>query len=320
MITIALFNNRGGAGKTTFAYHLAHMFPRLGYRTLAVDLDPQANLTAAFFDEDVLEKVWDEAVAGLTVLNCLQPMLEGTGDIAKPAPLWIDSDRQLAVLCGDLGLSRFEDKTALSATTGFYRMIQEAGRGVNADVALVDLGPNLGAINRSALLACDCLVVPLAADLLSLQGLKNLGPAVREWRSVWNDMRGRAKADFDLPAGVMRPLGYVMLQHAVRTDRPAKWYGKWLERVPEVYRTAVLGETEATLLPHQDHCLATLRNYRSLMPMAQEARKPMFDLTPADGAIGSHAQLVRVCEQDFRHLAVRVAEAAGLQSDSPTED
>ena len=45
----------------------------------------------------------------------------------------------------------------------------------------------------------------------------------------------------------------------------------------------------------------TLRNYRSLMPMAQEARKPMFDLSPADGAIGSHAQ-----------LAEAIAEASGL--------
>ena len=65
------------------------------------------------------------------------------------------------------------------------------------------------------------------------------------------------------------------------------------------------------VLTAADHCLATLRNYRSLMPMAQ-ARKPIFDLTPADGAIGSHAQLVRVCEQDFRNLAEKVAEAAGL--------
>lgn len=53
--TIALFNNKGGVGKTTLTYHLAHMVARLGWRVLAVDLDPQANLTSAFFDEDALE-------------------------------------------------------------------------------------------------------------------------------------------------------------------------------------------------------------------------------------------------------------------------
>ncbi len=323
MITIALFNNKGGVGKTTLAYHLAHMFPRLGYRVLAVDLDPQANLTSMFFDESTLEALWDDEVFGETVLKCVQPILDGTGDIAPSAT--VDAGPMIYVLCGDLGLSRFEDKlseswpkgfandqAALRATSAFHRMIQLAGRVVGADVVLVDVGPNLGAINRAALLAADYLLVPLAADLFSLQGLKNLGPTVREWRARWRDMRAMAKVNFELPSGEMRPLGYVMLQHAMRADRPAKWYEKWLRRVPEVYRTAVLGEGDHGVLSSQNHCLATLRNYRSLMPMAQEARKPIFDLTPADGAIGSHAQLVRVCEQDFRNLAEKVAEAAGL--------
>ena len=330
MITIALFNNKGGVGKTTLAYHLTYMFQRLGYGVLAVDLDPQANLTSAFFDDDTLEKVWDENVFGQTVLTCVQPILDGTGDIAPAVPLRMNP---VDVLCGDLGLSRFEDKlseswpkgfandqAALRATSAFYRMIQDAGVRTHADIALVDVGPNLGAINRSALLAADFLLVPLASDLFSLQGLKNLGPTVREWRAVWKDMLAKAKVNFALPPGRMQPLGYVMLQHAVRADRPAKWYEKWLQRVPGVYRESVLGEGAQSTLPGEDHCLGTLRNYRSLMPMAQEARKPMFDLSPADGAIGSHAQLVRVCERDFRNLAEAIAKACGLAAAKATAD
>lgn len=328
MITIALFNNKGGVGKTTLAYHLTYKFQRLGYGVLAVDLDPQANLTSAFFDDDTLEKVWDENVFGQTVLTCVQPILDGTGDIAPAVPLRMNP---VDVLCGDLGLSRFEDKlseswpkgfandqAALRATSAFYRMIQDAGVRTQADIALVDVGPNLGAINRSALLAADFLLVPLASDLFSLQGLKNLGPTVREWRAVWKDMLAKAKVNFALPPGRMQPLGYVMLQHAVRADRPAKWYEKWLQRVPGVYRESVLGEGAQSSLPGEDHCLGTLRNYRSLMPMAQEARKPMFDLSPADGAIGSHAQLVRVCERDFRNLAEAIAKACGLAAANAT--
>lgn len=330
MITIALFNSKSGVGKTTLAYHLTYMFQRLGYGVLAVDLDPQANLTSAFFDDDTLEKVWDEKVFGQTVLTCVQPILDGTGDIAPAVPLRINP---VDVLCGDLGLSRFEDKlseswpkgfandqAALRATSAFYRMIQDAGVRTQADIALVDVGPNLGAINRSALLAADFLLVPLASDLFSLQGLKNLGPTVRDWRAIWKDMLAKAKVNFALPEGRMQPLGYVMLQHAVRADRPAKWYGKWLQCVPGVYREAVLGEGAQTSLPGEDHCLGTLRNYRSLMPMAQEARKPMFDLSPADGAIGSHAQLVRVCERDFRYLAEAIAKACGLAGAKATAD
>ena len=51
---------------------------------------------------------------------------------------------------------------------------------------LVDVGPNLGAINRAAPVAADHVVVPLAPDLFSLQGLRNLGPTLRRWREEWH--------------------------------------------------------------------------------------------------------------------------------------
>lgn len=61
--------------------------------------------------------------------------------------------------------------------------------------------------------------------------------------------------------------------------------------------------------PQDDpECLATLRHYRSLIPMGQEARKPIFHLTSADGAIGSHAQAVQEAYKDFQQLAEKILE------------
>lgn len=326
MITIALFNNKGGVGKTTLVYHLSHMFSRIGYPTVAVDLDPQANLTSAFFDEDELEKLWADSTQ--TIMASISPILEGTGDIKKPEVLWITDT--LSVVGGDLGLSRFEDKlseswpkgynndaAALRATSAFHRIITHAGDSANAALAILDVGPNLGAINRAALLSADFLVIPLAADLFSLQGLKNLGPTVRAWREQWSQVRTlvSGKTTIDLPGGRMDPAGYVVLQHAVRLDRPVRAYGRWLKRIPAVYQDAVLNEglPDSDLTESEDgNCLATLRNYRSLMPMAQDARKPMFDLRAADGAIGSHAQLVQTCSSEFEHLARTIADKCQL--------
>ena len=48
------------------------------------------------------------------------------------------------------------------------------------------------------------------------------------------------------------------------------------------------------------------------MPMAQEVRKPMFFLKPADGAIGAHVRAVTDCYLDFRALATIIAERAGI--------
>ena len=335
MKSIAFFNNKGGVGKTTLAYHLAHMLPRYGYPTLAIDLDPQANLTAALFEESELEaiwdKIWEEESEANTVLACVKPILEGTGDIRKP--LVINVSDNLWCLAGDLGLSRFEDKlseswprgfnddqAALRTTSSFHRIIRQAGSAVDAAVVLIDVGPNLGAINRAGLLAADFLVIPLAADLFSLQGLRNLGPTVRDWRRQWRRLQDLVSTSIDLPPGDMIPAGYVVLQHAVRLDRPVRAYGRWLERIPAEYREAVLGEPSSSMTPpagEDQHCLASLRNFRSLMPMAQEARKPMFDLRPAHGAIGSHAHLVQTCAADFQNLAERIAEACALEKPVP---
>jgi hypothetical protein len=52
--------------------------------------------------------------------------------------------------------------------------------------------------------------------------------------------------------------------------------------------------------------LAMIKHFKSLMPMAQDARKPMFLLKPADGAIGGHATAVRDCYQQFEDLARRI--------------
>lgn len=316
MKIIALFNNKGGVGKTTLAYHLACMMPMIDCPAIAVDLDPQANLTAAFFPEEKLESIWDDKGQRQTVYHCIEPIQEGTGDIQIPEPIEV-ADR-LHIICGDLRLSLFEDKlsdawprcyegdkSALRATTAFYRMICQCAEKIEAQIAIVDVGPNLGAINRAALLAADYLIFPLGADMFSLQGLRNLGPTIIRWRDNWNTIRGKYPCPpVPIPEGIMKPLGYVILQHAMRLDRPVKAYDRWLARIPEEYCYSVLREEPIDKIPHTDiNCLATLRHYRSLMPMAQEANKPVFELKPADGAFGGHVKLVEEARSEFESLA-----------------
>ncbi|MEO6595269.1 MAG: ParA family protein [Planctomycetota bacterium] len=175
-------------------------------------------------------------------------------------------------------------------------------------MVLIDVGPNLGAINRAALIASEHVVIPLGPDLFSLQGLRNLGPQLREWRRVWTELRKKSPdRHLDLPAGQITPLGYVVMQHGMRVNRPPKAYQRWIERFPGAYRECVLDETEP-LPPSAErdpHCLAMLKHYRSLIPMAMEAKKPVFALNPADGAIGAHGQAVRSAYDDFLALAQR---------------
>jgi chromosome partitioning protein len=325
MKTIAFFNNKGGVGKTSLVYHLAWMFADQGIKTLAVDLDPQANLTAMFLDEDRLETLWPDGEHPDTVYGAIQPILRGIGDIAEPHIEQILPN--LGLIAGDLGLSRFEDKlsdawprchnrdeSAFRTMTAFHRLVQNGAKN-GAEVVLIDVGPNLGAINRAALIASDQVCLPLAPDLFSLQGLKNLGPTLREWRSVWTDLRSKAPADVSMPKGSMQPIGYIVMQHGIDASRPVKSYQRWLDRIPLVYRDVVLNNTEqpSPLIADDPYCLSLLKHYRSLMPMAMEARKPIFFLKSADGAIGAHLEAVKSCYADFHKLAVTIAAKSGFE-------
>lgn len=327
---IALFNNKGGVGKTTLAYHLSHMASRLGFRVLAVDLDPQANLTSAFFEEPILETFWEPQSSG-TILSAVSPLIRQTGDVDPPDPK--EAAENLWVIPGDLGLSSFEDRLSeawprsfsgdegsVRVTTAFHRVIEAGALQVGADIVFLNVGPNLGAINRAALLPSDALLVPLAADLFSLQGLRNLGPTLRSWREQWQSITlQHLPSGVDAPAATMRPIGYVVMQHAVRLDRPVKAYDRWLRRIPSEFHGSVLGEDRSKPVEEPDpYQLSSLRNYRSLMPLAQDARKPMFDLRAADGALGSTGTLVRTCYQDFRQLTLNVAKAAQVARPVPS--
>ena len=311
MKIIAFFNNKGGVGTTTLAYHMGWMLSDLNCRVVMADLDPQANLSSMFLDEDRLDELWPTGKHPCTIQGVLEPIIRGIGDIGQPHLEEISDE--IGLIVGDLGLSTFEDRlseswpkchnrdeAAFRVMTAFYRAMLRAANDWKAEYVLVDVGPNLGAINRSALIAADHVIVTLASDLFSLQGLRTLGPQLRDWRAAWQELRLKnPDHDLPLPAGKIAPLGYVL-----RQDRPMRW----MNRIPGEYRESVLSESPdgAPTVEQDPHCLASLKHYRSLMPMAMEARKPMFHLRPADGAIGAHVAAVLDCGRDFQRLTERI--------------
>ena len=322
MKCITVFNNKGGVGKTSLVYHLAWMYDDLDYNVLVADLDPQANLTSMFMDDDELEELWTRVGARGTIYGALQPLLEGTGDVTMPHV--VEPVTGIGLVAGDMLLSGAEDELssqwpdcldgrprAFRVLSALWRVMRMAADAIEADLILVDVGPNLGALNRAALVTANHVVVPLAPDLYSIQGLRNLGPTLRRWRREWSDrVQRNPVVDLDLPGGEMTPIGYVVMQHAVRLNRPVKAYERWMDQIPNAYSNFVLDETPPymPIIDLDSNCLATLKHFRSLMPLAQEARKPMFALRPADGAIGGHANAVHDCYRDFRALAREIAQ------------
>jgi chromosome partitioning protein len=331
---ITLFNNKGGVGKTSLVFHLAWMLSEIGHKVVAIDLDPQANLTSAFLTEDQLEKLWDvdnTQPRGTTIYQCVKPLTE-VGDIISPNTQRINT--RLHLVPGDLALAGFEDALSqewpqamgsgnlyrpFRLLCAFWEVAQRAAHQHQASIIIADVGPNLGAINRSALIASDHVLIPLAADLFSLQGLRDLGPTLEKWRADWRKrLDNWQQPQFALPLGRMSPEGYIVMQHMERLSRPLKAYKRWADRIPAVYRESVLHQQlDANRDEPEDDCIAHLKHYRSLVPMAQEAHKPIFHLSTADGAIGNHAQAVRDASSDFKSLAVSILERCGIAASTP---
>lgn len=327
---LTFFNNKGGVGKTSLIYHVASMLSKSDRAVLTVDLDPQANLTAAFLQEDALERLWEssaDAEAGNTIFQCIEPLTQ-VGDIREPGLQRIGDS--LHLLPGDLSLSGFEDLLssewpnclgdqnlyrAFRVITSLWQVMQRGARQCQAELILVDVGPSLGALNRSALIATDFVVVPLGADLFSQQSLRNLGPTLRRWRADWTKRRENwTEPAFDLPTGNMQTIGYLIQQHSVRLSRPVKAYDRWVRRMPAEYARNVLGSEPPppSSAETDDNRIATVKHYRSLVALGQEARKPIFDLTVADGAIGSHAIAVSEAFNDFKGIADEILRRIGV--------
>ena len=158
MKTIAFFNNKGGVGKTSLVYHLSWMYSDLGVPVIAADLDPQANLTAMFLDErgsrsSGRRTPTPRAFSARSLRSC--------GVWAWWAVLIRRESRTTWIRTRNLGLSRFEaklstawpncmdgDESAFRTVSSFYRILHEAAERTSAEVVLIDVGPNLGAIDR----------------------------------------------------------------------------------------------------------------------------------------------------------------------------
>src|ERR1051326_6868222 len=97
MLIICLFNNKGGVGKTTFLFHVAHVLAETR-RILMVDCDSQCNLTAYALQDRAIEKAWEEG--GNSIYRAIEPVARGIGDIRNRAPSQLRTN--LYLFPGDL--------------------------------------------------------------------------------------------------------------------------------------------------------------------------------------------------------------------------
>jgi chromosome partitioning protein len=321
MKSIIFFNNKGGVGKTTTVYHVAWMLSELGIKTIAIDLDPQSNLTSMFLTPERLEEVYDKNLP-LTILDSIEPV--SSGEPYKSVHIEKINDN-LGLILGNLALSSFEDKLSdawlkslggkdnifsFKLTSIFNTIINDAVNRFNAEIVLIDVGPNLGAINRAVTISSDYIIMPVASDLFSLQGIKNLGLTLNTWKKQWIQRKNELQPNnmpFEIPSKNSLPIGYIVMQYSAKESSPVKSYLKWANRIPGFFSEYVLGnKLDIKSVENDNNCIALLKHYRSLAPMSMESHKPIFLLKPADGAIGAHLYAAQKSYEEFKLLTENI--------------
>lgn len=290
LIKIALFNHKGGVGKTTLTVNIADALADAGKSVLLVDTDPQCNLTSFYLEEAALEMLLEESddAEGETLWSAVKPVAQGRGGIADIPEIKIPN-RKIYLLPGDVMLSEYEEVLSSAWTECFARMTRgydittalanvtnRAAEKVDADVVFYDVGPNVGALNRAVLLDCDFFITPVAADLFSLRALSTVGRSLAKWINDWNAIRTMASpADRGrLFRGKPAYLGYITSAFKVNSGRNAadphaEWEGKIAPRVRDRINKD-LAAIDPALVPTGGNKIAGVKNFHSLAPAAQK--------------------------------------------------
>ena len=165
---IAVINQKGGVGKTTVTTNTSHGLARRGKKVLAIDLDPQGQLTSSL-------GVNDRDIEGIEY--CLLGELE-LADILYEARASLD----LAPV--GAGLIDIERLTEGGAARG--RMLSEAlsGRISDYDYVLIDCPPTSGLLVVNALFATQEVLIPMTGDYLGLQGLAHLTATLKNFEAA----------------------------------------------------------------------------------------------------------------------------------------
>jgi cellulose biosynthesis protein BcsQ len=325
MQSIVFFNNKGGVGKTTLACNFAYYLSTFaGKRALVLDLDPQCNSTQLLLEEDEWEKIYGfgESSTTQTILLPLRGIRGGDSFVyTEEFPIRSSPRFKCDIIPGHPGLSALEDlfggswrdfrggDTGGARRSAWLRVLLSS-LGDLYDIAVIDVGPSLGAINRSVLVGSDYFVTPMAPDLFSLFALDNIAGWLDRWLGEYQRARtatvpALVELGFDDIAPEMLPisqgfLGYTVQQYytTIRGGqrRRIMAYDRHRAEIPE--RAAGLVSLSRFSADELD--LGTVPNMFSMIPLAQSRHAPVIGLSKQDGVLGAQVNQQRRYSEQLR--------------------
>ena len=338
MISISMFNNKGGVGKTTLTCNVASYFAKeMNKRVLVIDCDPQCNATQLIMGEEfATDFYWsgEKTDNVTTIRDILQPIEEGDSHISKKViPILSSKNRfKVDLIPGHPAFSIIEDRLGaawhdlLGGDIGGIRKtnwnsvlcgeIED-----KYDLAFFDLGPSLGSINRCVLIGCDHFLTPMGADIFSILGVKNIATWIDHWLDLYRKSIALCEqrtpnrlSEYGIgkvPKIDKGYLGYTMQQYITKSKggvrRPTLAYENVVLMVPQVIQEALGGHLKSGIDIDKAK-LGDVPHLYSLIPLAQSVASPILDLRSGDGLVGSQYRQRDDFETIIKGVCQRIAE------------
>lgn len=324
MISIGFFNNKGGVGKTTLLCNLAASLSiKHKKKVLILDADPQCNASAYLLPENnLVEILLDNKHSSIDAFY--EPIRRGQG-YSEEIPTIFNSKRfGIDLIAGDPKLSLREDLLATdwaSTRNGEHRGFQTTfaisellSRLDKYDFVLVDMGPSLGALNRSVLLSVDYFLMPLSVDIFSLMAVSNILTSFSNWKDSLNQALNRYIQNESQPFKIgnrnvdweLKFAGYVMQQYTAKKKAGIRLPVEAFERIINQQHDELHQLGEFFDKHYGAVNLGEVPTLSSVVPLSQQAHAPIFALEAKDGIVGSHYNRVSEAGEFFHRIAEKL--------------
>jgi len=332
MKSIVFFNNKGGVGKTTLLCNVSsYIATELGKKVLVIDADPQCNATSYVLSDKTLDNIYSKQKR-LTIDSFIQPVTRGKGDsLVRIEPLEsenfgfdiIPGDPKLAI-AEDILATDWKDAVAGNErglqTTYVFKLITELYS--DYDYVFFDVGPSLGAINRSILIGSDYFVIPMSVDLFSLMAIDNINVSLNKWKTSiergLGDYATNEGHDYIISEKVqswnLKFCGYVMQQYIAKVAKGEKKHVKAFEKIskkiPDKIKTQLVSYYSNNEEEYEP-LLGEVENLYSLIPMSQTSKVPVFLLKSKDGVVGAHFAKVLAAKELYEKISFNILKNIG---------
>ncbi|CTQ33740.1 ParA family protein [Jannaschia rubra] len=314
---IAIFNHKGGVGKTVSAYNIGWKYTEKGKKVLLVDGDSQVNLSAMVLGTDRFDAYYEDAnTRSKNIKDGVLPVFDGQPSAIEPfdCPTATNND-ELFLLPGHPELSIYEGQLSLAQETAgslsalknlpgaLSELVSEIEEYHDIDITLIDLNPGLGAINQNFLMFCSSFIVPTNPDPFSAMAVKTLGEYLTRWTN-WKKMHldRFESAEYRLPGTVPKFLGTLNSRFNKHSSKAAKKFDERIRLVDGVVKDQLFPRLQKNGMTYKKSCykaayeewqaelrydiegiyaLARIPDFQSLIHYANEDEVPVFSMDRA---------------------------------------